>query len=171
MKYVTSLCLLVFLFSCAGVRETTERREQEQTTNQFDESFDPLSLEDDDITIARNPDMVQRETRTEESAGETIPEPASERSQVDGWRVQILATKNIENATLVHQEASDQFELSDIKAYLIFEAPLYKVRIGNAQTRTEAETVRDLARDYGYTEAFIVRSKVLVNPDTELQRD
>ena len=167
MKYIISFCLLILIVNCAGVKETTDRREREQSSTPYDESFDPLSLEDDDITITKNQESTDREAKPEESAEETTMESAAGSRQMDGWRVQILATKNIENATLVHQEASDQFELSDISAYLIFEAPLYKVRIGNALTRTEAEAIRDLARDYGYSEAFIVRSKVMVNPDNE----
>jgi len=164
MKRIVIFCISCLLLSCAGAKKTGvgENRKPVQGSTQFDESFDPLSLNDDDIIITeKKKTTVEQATDEKDKASADTTEEAVEK-EVDGWRVQILATSNIENATLIHQEALDQFSLSDIKAYLIFEAPLYKVRIGDATNQNNAQTIRDLARDYGYVEAFIVRSKVLV---------
>jgi len=63
---------------------------------------------------------------------------------------------------MVQQIAADQFRATKHKSYLVFESPQYKVRIGNVTTRSEAEEIRNMAKDYGYKGAFIVRSKVTV---------
>lgn len=169
MKYLVLLFIPVFMFNCAGVKETTDRGKEDQTeiSGQYDESFDPLSLDDDDIDISKQKENAREPSPPSDQPSEDVDATTSESREIDGWRVQILATKNIENATLVHQEASDQFALSNLKTYLIFEAPLYKVRIGNAESRSEAEVIRDLARDYGYAEAFIVRSKIIADDTSE----
>jgi hypothetical protein len=46
------------------------------------------------------------------------------------------------------------------RVYLIFDAPLYKVRVGDVIKKTDAEEIKDIAKDYGYREAFTVPSKV-----------
>lgn len=154
---------------CGAGKKTldTSGAGEKEKSEGYDESFDPLTLDDDDITIQKKSDNGAIEEQI--TSDSVTPDQAEQtgKREIDGWRVQILATKNIENATLVHQEASDQFALSDLKVYLIFEAPLYKVRVGDAATRNEAETVRELARDYGYVEAFAVRSKVFSEENSE----
>jgi len=164
MKHILFICITLFIASCAGVKKTGESESSiaNEKTSEFDESFDPLSLDDDDIIISEK----KKET-VDSKKNLVVEKPPNvdkivEKKEVDGWRVQILATGNIESATLTHQEALDQFDLSEINAYLIFEAPLYKVRIGDATDQNSAQIIRDLARDYGYVGAFIVRSKVIV---------
>jgi hypothetical protein len=142
---------------CAGTKETVKEEPVVKTKPQFDESFDPLSLNDDDIIIAgamveksnpENPVVVVDE--------KTIPQ------EVNGFRVQILATKNIETASLFEQEATERFESLEHKTYLIFEAPLYKIRVGDCKERADAENLREIAKQYGYREAFIVKCKIQV---------
>lgn len=168
MKTVFIVLILSFFIGCSGAKKTVTLSEGtvSESSERYDESFDPTTLEDDDIEITRDEGSVNN---TEQKIGNRLPESpvkTSKSSDADGWRVQILATKNIETATLVHQKASDQFALSDFKAYLIFEAPLYKVRVGDATDRNDAEVIRELARAHGYAEAFIVRSKIAVVQDS-----
>jgi hypothetical protein len=164
MKYFLLVWIFLFIASCTGAKKTgtADNMETEKKASIYDESFDPLTLNDDDITISEKIKESKAPKKSVEIEEVPQEEQTVETKEVDGWRVQILATGNIEKATLLHQEALDQFELSEIKAYLIFEAPLYKVRIGDAIDQNTAQTIRDLARDYGYSGAFIVRSKVVV---------
>ena len=157
---------LIFFAACAGTRETvTEEKPSDNKKFIYDESFDPRSLDDDDIVIG------PAEQIEGGSAGSTIAEndPKTTEDQdrvreVNGFRVQILATNNIETASLVEQEASDRFESKGFKTYLLFETPLYKIRIGDCENRSDAEVLRDLAIDNGYTGAFIVKSKIVLQP-------
>jgi len=157
---------LIFLAACAGTRETvTEEKPSENKKFLYDESFDPRSLDDDDIVIGP---AEQIEAGAEGSTiAEKDPETTEDQArlkEVNGFRVQILATNNIETASLVEQEASDRFESNGHKTYLLFETPLYKIRIGDCENRADAEVLRDLAIENGYTGAFIVKSKVVLQP-------
>jgi cell division septation protein DedD len=168
MYKLVGLVLLIFsIYSCGTsgklVKDDTGTKAKEKS-GKYDETFDPLSLDDDDIVVTKKEEPVSeqkpKENTQKESGNEHIALLESE-----GFRVQIFATRSIETATLAQQKAVDQFSDSGYKVYLVFEAPLYRIRIGDAVSRSDAEDIRDLAKERGYDEAFIVRSKIMV-PET-----
>jgi hypothetical protein len=148
----------LFFISCAGTKEAVQDDTPKQDVYPYDESFDPLLLNDDDIVIAG-----EENTQVNNNP---VNDPESEKltalKEITGYRVQILATKNIETASLFEQEASERFKNLDQKTYLIFEAPLYKIRVGDCKERLQAEELRDIAMQYGYRESFIVKTKIQI---------
>jgi hypothetical protein len=162
MRYIL-LLLFTFFIACAGPKETVKVETPVEKKAEYDESFDPLSLEDDDISIAR-PSKTETEIKASSPITDSNELPFQE---INGYRIQILATDNIETASLVEQEATDRFARGGHKVYLIFEAPLYKIRVGDCRERLAAEELRDSAKQYGYQGAFIVKSKVI--PSEEQQ--
>lgn len=157
MKYLILLSAF-FIMSCAGTQEVVKDDTPLPDVYQYDESFDPLTLDDDDIIIAGD-DNLQVIDNPVDNPDINNPTVMKEKT---GFRVQILATKNIETASLFDQEASERFNNLDHKTYLIFEAPLYKIRVGDCEERAQAEELRDQALQYGYRESFIVRTKIQV---------
>ncbi len=165
MRIIIGLLAIIMMFGCASVKSTSKESipEEKVQKGKFDESFDPLTLNDDDISVGDREITSPADIKAGQDRDAGYNQPSMEPvKEVDGFRVQILATRNIETATLVQQEATDQFGVLKFKTYLTFEAPLYKVRVGNAIDRNEAERIREIAKDYGYKEAFIVRSKVVI---------
>ena len=76
---------------------------------------------------------------------------------VEGFRVQVLATRDRFNAEKLQSELGKKIKH---KIYVIFEAPNYKVRIGNFIDRRKAENFRiELAKN-GYSSAWIIRTKI-----------
>ena len=76
---------------------------------------------------------------------------------VEGFRLQVLATQNARSAEdllkLFIDKGNDQ-------AYIVFEAPNYKVRVGNYIDRVSAEKKRkDLVKN-GYPSSWIVRTRI-----------
>ena len=154
------LILVVFIAACTPSKKLVNKEPlaENQEHSKYDESFDPLSLNDDDI-------IIQAKTETEvvekKKSEKTTSDQTKILREIDGYRVQLLATRSIESATLIKQRAEEQFLKLNHKVYWSFEAPFYKVRIGDVLTRTDAESIRDLARSMGYDQAFPVRSKVM----------
>ena len=153
---VIILCL--YLAGCSGSKSVTKKTTQSDVN--YDESFDPMTLNDNDIefpsiikSIKTNKDSTIANNNTQDT-----------NKEVNGFRVQIIATQNLEKATLLEEEAKSQFAMSGHKTYLIFEAPLYKIRLGDFTTRNQADELKIQALKYGYREAFIVRTKVTVSP-------
>jgi hypothetical protein len=162
-KYLVILIGLILLVGCASSSkvQTDNGKSASKLPGKYDESFDPTTLDDDDIEIGReaNDTGISQSAEKPDKAVETEKVLMNE---VEGYRVQILATKSIETATLQQQKAIDRFSAYNYKIYLIYEAPFYRLRMGDAANLKDAEIIRDLAKDQGYDEAFPVRSKVVV---------
>ena len=152
---------LIYLAGCAASqKKVAEQPKDTQDTFPYDESFDPLSLNDDDIVIEKTEESSQIENGLRNKPPIEEEEPVAGR-EVDGYRVQLLATRSIEAATMVRQKAQEQFASFNHTVYWSFEAPFYKIRIGDVLKRTDALSIRDLAKGMGYDQAFPVRSKVI----------
>ena len=76
---------------------------------------------------------------------------------IEGYRVQVLATRERFKAEKLQ---SDLEELFEYKIYVIFEAPNYKVRIGDFIDRQKAEKFRKKLSGNGYSSAWIIRTKI-----------
>ena len=76
---------------------------------------------------------------------------------VEGFRIQLFATRDRFNA---EKFQIDLGKIYDKKIYVIFEAPNYKVRIGNFIDRNHAEKVRSEFSKKGYPSAWIIRTKI-----------
>ena len=158
------------LAGCASSKKTVTEEAKGKPGSAYDESFDPLSLNDDDIEIKSDKESPQVKKKPVEAAAAVEETPTTSNlpfKETDGYRVQLLTTKSYEAATVAQQTAAEQFAPLNLKTYIKFEAPLYKVRVGDALTRSEAEEIRETARDFGYKGAFIVRSKVMVQERTQ----
>ncbi len=155
----------MFFSACAPSGKVVKKEAEEPAAaapKAYDESFDPLSLKDDDIKITEK-ETAPPATSAKEEKTDTRKETLSEGLQeTDGFRVQLLATRNLETATIEQERAENQFKRMGHKIYLIFETPFYKLRVGDLLTRKQAEELREKAKQYGYDQAFIVRSKVQV---------
>lgn len=156
------------MFSCSASKQTRNPEDTKgKKSSKYDESFNPHTLKDDDIVISKA-DKQQAEKKQEKiTAIVNEKEEALAYIQINGFRVQLLLSKSVESATVLKEEAGQIFAADDHKVYLIFDAPNYKVRVGDARTRDEAESIRELARSHGFRDAFIVKSKVNVPRNEE----
>ncbi len=175
-RFFLLVVLAVLMMSCAASKKQVAGTgsTKETLTNlsiPFDETFDPLSLEDDDIEIKRTSNSanatktnlqdlkIEHPTATKQ---EPLPDSLISYKEADGFRVQIFAGRNVEAATMTKNKAQVDFAPYGQKVYFIFEAPFYKVRIGDFLMRSKADQARELARQLGYREAFVVRSKIRI---------
>ncbi len=77
-------------------------------------------------------------------------------SVVDGYRVQVFSGHD----QLKAKQVENQFKNFGWNTYIMYEAPQYKVRIGDFSNRSEAVAVCDSLRRNGFPEAWIVRSMI-----------
>jgi hypothetical protein len=77
--------------------------------------------------------------------------------QVTGFRVQIFSGSNRREA--YNTQAKFQQDFPDIRSYVIYSDPNFKVRVGDFRTRLEAEKLQDqLKRSFDGT--FIITEKI-----------
>ena len=76
---------------------------------------------------------------------------------IEGFRVQLLATKELVNA---EQLKNKLLAILNQSIYITFEAPNYKVRMGNFFDRQQAERFRQILVRKGYPSAWIIRTRI-----------
>ena len=157
---------IILIIGCASSKKELKPVDIENITSPYDESFDPLTLNDDDIKITPNDEsFIDDDTSLDKGKIEENPNQPVEMQKRNGFRIQISATSSLEKATLVQQEVSTRFSENNLKVYLIFETPLYKVRVGDATDRDDATAIRDYMRENGYKDSFVVPSEIVVPKD------
>ncbi len=78
---------------------------------------------------------------------------------VQGFRIQIFSSSNVDETTLMKNLALDKFVGDSI--YVVYDAPVYKVRIGDFVNRYEANQRLPEFVEKGYRDAWIVPDRVV----------
>jgi hypothetical protein len=161
--------LLFFISSCSAAKVTVQPDHNTQTDQtsakkeepRFDESFDPLSLNDDPWVIRKK--KHRREEQLDTFVGSTHKDSINKKEMkeqiVFGFRIQLYSTTDYYQAIGVRDEASAKLS-ADI--YVDYEQPYYKVRAGNFTNREMAEEERNLAKALGYPDAWVIQTNVLL---------
>ena len=145
--------IVVTSFGCAA-GTVAEHQGKKSKGKPIQGWFDPLALGDDDILINGIP-MPAFNIESEETT-ETDYEAMTE-----GYRVQIYTTQALYEADSILARADSLF-LGE--AYLRFDAPNYKIRVGNLISRSEAEELQKYSRTVGFPRSWVLRTSVFVNP-------
>ena len=79
-------------------------------------------------------------------------------SQINGYRVQVFSTDNLEEADSLR---SKLYMMTNQKAiYITFEPPFYKVKVGDFLKISEAKDLSFKLNQLGYSEARVINDKV-----------
>lgn len=139
----------VILSSCATKPPSEEFFEEELVVEE--EPFEPEE------------EFFEEEVIVEEPPEEFVVEPEvispspPEAVETLGFRVQIYAFSSRPGADAAAEKARLRFPE---RVYVDYITPYYKVRVGDCVTRAEAEMLKARARQFGYTDAFIVETMV-----------
>jgi hypothetical protein len=80
-----------------------------------------------------------------------------------GYRIQVINTQNRDEANAIKEEMLSRFP--DQKAYLMYQAPNFRVRIGNFLTQRDASTLRKMiAKLYPQRGIYIVPDRIEYRP-------
>ncbi|MCD4789559.1 MAG: SPOR domain-containing protein [Bacteroidales bacterium] len=79
---------------------------------------------------------------------------------IEGWRIQIFfEAGNYSKRMAIEEKSAFVEKHSDVPAYLIFQEPYYKVRVGDYRTKMEAEKfLKKIERKY--PNAFVVKDEI-----------
>ena len=117
-----------------------------------------LNPSDFDQTV----EVVQREHETEkpqESLEIRRDSTVVEEVVSQGFRIQIFSSSSIDEATDAKLLAIGTFAQDSV--YLLYDAPVYKVRIGDFVSRYEASQKLPDAVELGYRDAWIVPDRIV----------
>ena len=78
-----------------------------------------------------------------------------------GYRVQICFTESMEDAQRCRDRIKEDLSHTDIRVYTVFEAPYYKIRVGDFLQWDDAYQLQTwLRNELGYNDAWVVPSQV-----------
>ena len=120
--------------------------------------FSMLSFGQNEIEI--NPNIVIHKEAKLDTLIQIQQSFLEKNQKLDGWRVQIFFEGGNKSYQLaLNKKSSFIANHPEIPVYLTFNAPYYKVRVGNFRSRSEAEILLKELKE-NYPNAFLVKTVI-----------
>jgi hypothetical protein len=131
-------------------------------------AFSGYSQLNDTVSVVVHQDPRMEELSKKQAAVNLAIKKASART-MKGFRLLILNTSNREEALDAKTKILSYFP--ELKAYIGYQSPMFKVKAGNFKTRDEAEKYRKNLNTVFPKGVFIISETIEVKPekDTELK--
>src|SRR5262245_23609831 len=85
------------------------------------------------------------------------------RSRVPGFRILVISTNDRNKATTAKTKIYQEFP--ELKAYLLWQSPYMKLKVGDFKSREEAEPYLSNIQRFFPSGVYIIRDVIEVNPD------
>ncbi|HEY6907337.1 MAG TPA: SPOR domain-containing protein [Ignavibacteriaceae bacterium] len=169
LSCLIALVLPFFLYSC-GASSTVRYERQKEKKETIKKTDTKIPEEDFDITQYRTEiDIKAKTSNTVDMSSidawygyeKKDTSQAQEKaiiSTAQGFRVQVLATDNLEEADSLKSELSGKVIQKNI--YVIFDPPFYKVEVGDFVNMGDARDLDFKLNQMGYTESRVIASTV-----------
>ncbi len=166
-RVASSIVLLLILFiwnGCSSSSETTEGKSRSQTVLEegssaplhvFEQTLNPSDFDEDVEVVLK----TQKETETETKVNVGQDSTIVEEEVAQGFRIQIFATSNIDEANAIRAAALQK--MADDSIYVVFDAPVYKIRVGDFPTRLEANRKLAALIEKGFSDAWVVADRIV----------
>jgi hypothetical protein len=174
LRFIAAIVCTGFLL-LAGCRplEQSRREEEAPSSVRKEEPKAPLSTYEKTF----NPARYDQEIRDVQGTHEITEGKGTVRSEEDslvveseiaqGFRIQIFATPNIDEANAMKMAAAQSVIEDSI--YVVFDPPLYKVRLGDFQTRVEANQKLATLVDKGFPDAWVVSDRIVLRKSVRVR--
>lgn len=123
------------------------------------------SLHAQDVTSGDGPVKVSKDSRIDVLIKKQIYINTLAIRNQPGFRVQVITTNKRNEANDAKAKAMQLFP--EYRSYIDFQAPYFKVRIGDFRTREEATELRDKLMDQFSGGVFVVPAIINVSPESE----
>ena len=104
-----------------------EEKEQRVLLSQWERSFNPSDYDDEIAEIQKQHVLEQQK-----AAGQQHDSVVVESEFSQGYRIQIFASGSIDEANAMRMTAAQH--ITDDSLYVVFDPPVYKVRVGDFRT-------------------------------------
>jgi hypothetical protein len=160
--------LPILFYSCSAsstVRydRDKEEAEKEAKSGSYEENFDILPYKTK-IEVQEEPaGILNNEQRINAWYGYGEKDTTSNQEKAivgttNGFRVQVLATDNLEEADSLKSDLSSK--VTQKRIYVIFDPPFYKVEVGDFINMSDAKDLNFRLNQMGYTESRVIASTV-----------
>jgi hypothetical protein len=130
----------------------------------FSLSFSAMSQSDSSALAVHKDPRIDMLVRKQVEINELTTRES--RRNIPGFRIQVINTTDRNKAL---QAKTTVYRLyPELKAYLLYQSPYFKLRVGNFQNRKDAENYqRSLTKEFKEN-VYIVNDTIEVNPDKSL---
>lgn len=140
-----------------GDSETaSDTREHRLSLSQAESRFNPSEY-DDELTVVQQQHEIEQQRAAIEASKDTL---IIESEPTQGYRIQIFATDNIDEANAMRMTTVQR--ITEDSVYIVYDPPVYKVRVGDFRTRAEASQRMGIISSIGFSDAWIVSDRILI---------
>jgi SPOR domain len=123
---------------------------------------DTTGVKLDSLSMSHDTSVVKKDTVAAKKDTLEIISSSSSYNTTPGFRVQLLTTQNLSEA--IGMKARADSVLSNYNVYIVYDAPYYKVRVGDFHARYEANQAVAFIAGRGFPNAWSVPDNVFRNP-------
>lgn len=160
---VILLIVAALLFASCQTTEQTRQQEQPETTgsqrkvplSQYEATFNPSDY-DEDVEQVQKSHTAENHIIGEESVADST---IVESEFLQGFRIQIFASVSIDEANAMKSAAAPK--ITEDSIYVVFDPPVYKVRVGDYRARIEASQKLPKFVDMGFPDAWVVGDQII----------
>jgi hypothetical protein len=152
--------MFVFLAGCSSAQPSAEpaaappHREQARSFNEWESTFSPSDyLEAPETTLQK---YAASQNRAASISKDSI---VMQEETTQGFRIQLFSSSNIDEAVSAKTQGAETFSTDSV--YIFFDAPVYKVRLGDFPDRFSAGRRLPEIIDKGYPDAWIVPDRII----------
>jgi len=160
-----ALCVLVLLTAgCTSSRPSIRDKEPKQeipkedkrSLAEYEATLNPADY-DQEVEVVENAHVEEKK----QQAPLEIPKDSLvvEEEVVQGFRIQVFSSSGVDEATLMKNVVMEKF-IGD-SVYVVYDAPVYKVRVGDFVNRYEANQRLPEFTEKGYRDAWIVPDRIV----------
>jgi len=166
---IGAIVIIVLLAGCGSSAETIIRKEpveknqpvlkqqkpEKRPLSYFEATLRPSDFDKEIEEVRR----IHIEKRPQQDLVIPKDSMALVEETILGFRIQILSTSNVDDAE-VSKLTGQQLFLNDT-VYVVYDPPVYKVRVGDFETRLQANRRLPDVQERGYKDAWVVPDNVL----------
>ena len=131
--------------------------------------FKASFAQDTTIVFSGPPVIIHKDPRADalvrKQAAINIAAKKSTGHTMRGYRLLVLSTQSRDEAIAAKTKIYTHFP--DLKAYLTFQSPFFKLKAGNFQTRSEAKQYQSLMNSLFSKGVYIISDVIEVKPEIE----
>ena len=166
MKYLAltmaGFAALFMLSGCGSSGETSrnaaassDQQDHRVPLSLYEKTFNPSDY-DVEITEVQRQHKIEEDRAAAERQRDSI---VVESSFTQGYRIQIFATGNIDEANAMRMTALQR--LTEDSLYVVYDPPNYKIRIGDFVTRADANQRLATVIAQGFADAWVVGDRIV----------
>jgi hypothetical protein len=133
-----------------------QQKEKKLLLSEYEATLNPVAFDQEIEIVQKARDDEQKHQNPLEIPMDSM---VVQEEVVQGFRIQIFSSSNVDETTLMKNLALEKFVGDSV--YVVYDAPVYKVRIGDFVNRYEANQRLPEFVEKGYRDAWIVPDRIV----------